>query len=241
MQLLKFALPFMLTVYGGIVTAQTSQPKAIAVVELFTSEGCSSCPPAEATLAQIKAAYPQNVLVLEYHVDYWNHLGWKDAYSSHDYTLRQQQYARQFHLDGSYTPQAVVNGNSEMVGSDKQKITTTINHVLSAKAANKINIVAHPQGNNIEVDYTASLAGEVLNIVLVQKSTATNVKGGENGGRHLAHTNVVRQLRIIDTEKTTGKTTVTLPAGLTAKDCSIIAYTQQKSNWTVTGAVEYGL
>ncbi len=94
------------------------------VLELFTSEGCSSCPPADAFLKQLDDAGRVNnveIIAIEEHVDYWDHLGWRDPFSSHDWTARQEDYARSFGRDGIYTPQLVVNGRSELVGSSSRE------------------------------------------------------------------------------------------------------------------------
>src|SRR5216684_761419 len=94
------------------------------VLELFTSEGCSSCPPADAFLKQLDDAGRVNnveIIAIEEHVDYWDRLGWRDPFSSHDWTERQEQYALAFHHDGSFTPQFVVNGRSELSGSSSRK------------------------------------------------------------------------------------------------------------------------
>ncbi|MEO7532910.1 MAG: DUF1223 domain-containing protein, partial [Ferruginibacter sp.] len=116
-------------------TSQPPAPQGFAVVELFTSEGCSSCPPADAAMSVIANKYKEQVFVLGFHVDYWNRLGWKDEFSSSDYSKRQRNYATAFSLEGVYTPQVVVNGKSQFVGSDKSKIEKVIQSQLNEKAA----------------------------------------------------------------------------------------------------------
>src|SRR6186997_2744530 len=102
------------------------------LIELFTSEGCSSCPPADEALEEIQKKYnDKNVLVLGYHVDYWNKLGWKDVFSDASFTQRQEYYSRIFHLNSIYTPQVVVNGKSEFVGSNKEKLISSIEEQLN--------------------------------------------------------------------------------------------------------------
>ena len=213
------------------------QSNGFAVVELFTSEGCSSCPTAEKVLAEIGNEHKPNVYVLEFHVDYWNHLGWKDVFSDHAYSLRQQQYTSLLHLNSAYTPQAIVNGKQEMVGSDKAALTAAIKNGLSRNNANQLHITAHASGNNVTVYYTLSdKKDQVLNVTIVQKATEMNVRSGENSGRTLKHTNVVRSFKVINSPENAGTVTITLPAGVQAKDCMIVAYTQQKDNWNTTAA-----
>jgi len=209
-----------------------------AVVELFTSEGCSSCPAAETALSEIRDEYKQDVYVMEFHVDYWNNIGWKDVFSSSEYTARQQQYVQQFHLGSEYTPQAVVNGRNELVGSDRGKLHGFINSALQKKPANTLTLTAKQLDGKISVSYSAANAnGQLINIALVQKNAETNVKRGENSGRKLKHINVVRAFT---TAKTAGAATINidLPAGLSAADCTIIAYTQQAHSLEITGAAQ---
>ena len=209
-----------------------------AVVELFTSEGCSSCPSAEAALADIHNEYKQHVYVMEFHVDYWNYIGWKDVFSNSEYTKRQQQYASIFELGSTYTPQAIVNGKDELVGSDRGKLHSLINENLQKKPLNTIGLNTSVNGNNVSVKYSVTdTKGQVLNIALVQKQAETNVRKGENSGRKLKHINIVRELKTVDA-KEQGSLNIPIPQGLSANDCIIIAYTQDKDNWQVTGAAE---
>ena len=174
---------------------------------------------------------------MEFHVDYWNYIGWKDPYSSSEYTLRQQEYVRHFGLGSSYTPQAVVNGKNELVGSNSAKLRQAINTGMQQKTLTTINIQAKAGGNHVSVTYTiAGGKGQLLHIALVQKDAETNVKRGENEGRKLKHINIVRSLKTI-TAQDAGSVTIELPSGLAAA-YAIIAYTQQQDSFEITGAAQ---
>lgn len=217
---------------------QPAANNGFAVVELFTSEGCSSCPAAEKVLAQVHGEYKQNVYVLEFHVDYWNYIGWKDVFGSKEYTLRQQQYADKFRLGSTYTPQAIVNGKSELVGSDNGKLHSIINDDLQHTPSETITLSAKANAGNIAITYTVTdPQNQLLNIALVQKNAETDVKRGENSGRKLKHMNIVRVLKTVDAQKS-GTINITLPGELTKASCIIIAYAQQKDTWAVSGAAE---
>ena len=178
----------------GISKPVVAPPTGISLIELFTSEGCSSCPKADKTVAEIQEQYKDNVLVLCYHVDYWDHLGWKDAFSSHENTERQEYYAKVLHINSTYTPQAVVNGKEEFVGSEKSNLLSAINK-SSINRVSTLQLKAMQKGNNIEVNYTAGKANvnEKMVLFLVQMQATTKVGNGENGGRTLSHINIVRE------------------------------------------------
>ncbi len=215
-----------------------------AVVELFTSEGCSSCPAADEALAKISKEYKNNVYVLGFHVDYWNRLGWKDMFSSEGYTSRQQQYAALFGLNSVYTPQVVVNGKTEFTGSDESRLRKTIQEELRTRPGIPVSATAKTNdGKNVEVIYSETGAdGQLLNIALVQLHAETDVKKGENEGRHLLHTNIVRAFKTVVLKKEDkGSVMLPLPQGLAAKDCMVIVFLQEKNTFHVTGSVEVNI
>src|SRR4051794_12486359 len=118
-------LGFLLLFFAVAAAAQT---RPVVVVELFTSEGCSSCPPADALLRdqQARGLPDADLVLLGEHVDYWNHLGWRDAFSSAQFTARQQDYVAHLRLASAYTPQAVVDGRAELIGSDESELHRAI-------------------------------------------------------------------------------------------------------------------
>lgn len=217
--------------------------EGFAVVELFTSEGCSSCPPADKVVAELAAQYPKDVYILSFHVDYWNYLGWKDVFSKPEFTKRQNGYANQFQLNSIYTPQVVVNGKHEFVGSNKAKLQSAITQELENTAGGFIALTAAASDDQaVSVSYKADVPTSAqLNIALVQKEAETIVKRGENGGRKLQHINVVRDFTSVAVQETrSGSAIFRLPAGLSKQQLKVIAYLQGK-NGAIIAAKELPL
>jgi hypothetical protein len=237
---------FMVLVGLFSVQAVTSPPnKPVAVVELFTSQGCSSCPPADRLLTEISkqaVANGQAVYALSFHVDYWDRLGWRDPYSDHRYTVRQQQYARQFKLESIYTPQAVLNGKREFVGSNRAQLTAQLASALDEPAPVAVQLSATRQGQTITVNYklTGTLSGAVLNVALVSSVVSTVVKRGENAGHTLSHNNVVRAFTTIRATEN-GQATLTAPADFDPANGALIGYVQQENSLTTLGATRIGI
>ena len=183
--------------------AETAPPEeaettGVALVELFTSEGCSSCPPADAALADLVADDEPGVLALSFHVDYWNRLGWRDPFSSAEISARQRAYAPT--LDGRvYTPQAVVNGTEGFVGSRRTQLGAAVQRALATPASVTLSPSAKRDGETVTVatDVEGAPQGAVLHVALVQKRAATDVARGENGGRRLEHVHVVRAMESV--------------------------------------------
>ena len=174
--------------------------KTPVVLELFTSEACSSCPPADRLLQSLDATQPfkgADLIVLSEHVDYWNDSGWIDPYSSKLFTARQQTYAEHFRLDGAYTPQVVVDGQRETVGGNLDGIRTA---VAAAVRNPKIALtISNPvqDGNRLKFHLTSAdlprTEGPVtVYVALAENTVQSKVARGENGGRSLTHVAVVR-------------------------------------------------
>ena len=163
--------------------------RAETVLELFTSQSCSSCPPAEALLAEL-ASQP-GVLALGLHVDYWDRLGWKDPYSSAGYTARQRRYAALLDDDSIYTPELVVNGRTGVVGSDRRAVASAI---TASQAGPQVPLHLTRDGAGLVADAGTGAGSAVLMLVGFDPHRVTRVGGGENGGRTLEETNIVRSL-----------------------------------------------
>jgi hypothetical protein len=186
-----------------LVPRQASGDRVPVVLELFTSEGCSSCPPADAVLSKLAKDQPVpgvQIIPLGMHVTYWDDLGWKDAASLADATARQHDYGRLFGEDRIYTPQAVVDGRDELVGSDEAGVTRALLRAAKQPHAH-VTLSARFQGADAVVatvavtDVPSDVKEKVRTLVLVTEDGLTSiVKRGENGGRTLRHDAVVRRL-----------------------------------------------
>jgi len=218
------------------------ETRGFALVELYTSEGCSSCPPADAVIAKIeKESADKPIYILAYHVDYWNHLGWKDQFSSADFSKRQKDYARFLKTDGIYTPQIVVNGKTEFVGSEEGKLRNAISTSLQNAIAIKISLEAAPVSpKEVILKYTVANTDKnaVLQVAVVEKSATSKVAAGENNGRTLGHVQIVRKLQQINLKGSSGSLNISLPEGFNRKDWEIIGFLQNESNGSVTGAAK---
>lgn len=216
--------------------------KGFALVELFTSEGCSSCPPADELVARVqKEVGDKPVYILAYHVDYWNRLGWKDVFSSADYSKRQNEYARWLNLSQVYTPQIVVNGKTEFVGSQEERLRSTIKSGLQGSDSVQLNLSVTLSTNNTasvqyKVEGNTGSAPNVISLALVQKQAVVKVERGENGGRTLAHAQIVRNLQTMPLNKNNGSATIALPAGVEARGWEVIGFVQNTSNGAVLAA-----
>jgi hypothetical protein len=199
----------LLFVYVALANGTAAAPAAAVpvLVELFTAEGCSSCPPADTMLEKMLEAQPASgaeIVGLGEHVDYWDRLGWKDRFSSAALTSRQQKYAARPKGGDVYTPQMVVDGQDAFVGSDLSAARRAIERAISAphgvvritcdvSAGNALNVTVAVSG------LPASSAGERADIIVAvtEDRLRTEVKRGENQGRTLTHAAVVRELRTV--------------------------------------------
>ncbi len=218
-------------------TNTENQSKNYVLVELFTSEGCSSCPPADKVLARLQKEQPvENVEIipLALHVDYWNYLGWRDEFSSADYSARQNGYAEKFKLDSIFTPQMVVDGQTQFVGS---QFDTAVNSVKNSAKLKKAEVEMTIENNNLKVDISGLPNHEAAYVwfVITEDNLQTDVKRGENSGRKLPHTGVVRQMNLIETlnenaKSFSGSQTVALQKNWEKKNLNLIVFVQGKNS-----------
>ncbi|WP_457129121.1 DUF1223 domain-containing protein [Mucilaginibacter sp. HD30] len=223
----------------------TTVSEGFAVVELFTSEGCSSCPPADALVAKVQQQYAgKPVYILAYHVDYWNRLGWKDVFSSNEYSQRQRSYAQHLKLQSVYTPQIVVNGKTEFVGSEAGNLYKAIESGLKTIAQPNLALsLVNVKGNSLTVNYKTEVKpGIDLLLALVEKYAQTDVKAGENNGRKLSHVQIVRALHKVNAmADKSGTERFNLPTSIKAKNIEIIGLLQNTVTGEITGAAKAAL
>jgi hypothetical protein len=196
---LKIALLAILTSLNTASAADTNHAKP--VIELFTSQGCSSCPPADKLLA--KLAKRDDIIALSYNVDYWDYLGWKDTLATSANTKRQYAYARARGDGKVYTPQAIVDGMRHVVGSRPNKIETALSATEKYRLATRVSlaVTTAPDGLSIELDgeIPPKVKAAVVSIAAVQPTVEVKIKRGENHGRSITYHNVVRKFVSVGT------------------------------------------
>jgi hypothetical protein len=240
---------------SGNSLAPTTSP---VVVELFTSEGCSSCPPADALLARLSAQPPAanvQVIALEEHVDYWNDLGWSDPFSSSEWTARQYAYAGVLGNGNPYTPQMVVDGSAEFVGSRVQLAAKSIAEA-AARAKTPVTLSQgtspKPGAETVSVQVgklVPSAKGGAPEVWLAITETGLHsaVTGGENVGHDVHHAAIVRSLRKIGEAKEgsevafSGEASISLRGGWKRENLKAVAFVQEKKSRRIVGAAEMPL
>jgi hypothetical protein len=218
------------------------QPKQAVLVELFTSEGCSSCPPADKTLAFLEKEQPAmnaEIITLSLHVDYWDYLGWKDEFSSADFSERQTVYADKLKLDSTYTPQMVVDGRTQLVGSDTGKAVSSIMEAAKAQKA-KIELSNNEKSLKINISDIPTHEDSSVFMAVAENNLVSKVKRGENSGRVLEHISVVRELREIgkitssDT-KFSSETALQIQSNWKKENVKIVVFVQENDSRKILG------
>ena len=224
------------------------------VVELFTSEGCSSCPPADELLKRLSETQPvagAEVIALEQHVDYWNRLGWADPFSAEQFSARQGTYADAFGSMGIYTPQMIIDGQTEFPGGNQTKARDAIAaaaHTSKATLTLARNGTTKPEGVPLSVrveKLPTTNADDTLEVLLAitEDGLRTDVPRGENAGRTLAHASVVRELSTLgeisprDTQPFAAQPVVTLSEKWQLKNLRAVVFVQEHTSRRVLGAM----
>ena len=241
-----------MAVRPGLLTAKPltpliPRPSSVVIVELFTSEGCSSCPPADSLLRQVhlkETSAGQLIVGISEHVTYWNNLGWKDPYSSQVFTDRQSLYASRLSPDGPYTPQMVVDGREQFVGSDGGTLGRALADAGRRAHVDLRILSSTPSDSVLDVRFAVSGSfSKALDIVAVFADDAdrSNVLRGENNGRLLEHVSVARTLNVAATIRDSGEESfrLALPDGFqsgTAGGHHPILFAQEPHQGTILGA-----
>jgi hypothetical protein len=216
------------------------------LVELFTSEGCSSCPPADALLAKLYLSQPVDtaeIIVLEEHVDYWDNLGWHDRFSSHQFTDRQNDYGSRLHFDSAYTPQMIVDGTDQFVGNDGPHALRAIQHAAQTSklqlTLSRPVVDGHRISATISTTATSGQPKADLYAVLVDPTDTTDVRRGENGGRRLQHVSVVRVMQRIGSLKDLSSPhefSLNAPADAVPASMHVVVFAQRGGEGAILGA-----
>ena len=238
----------------AVVAAQGQDNRVPVIVELFTSEGCSSCPPAEQLLNRLSDRQPvagARIIPLEEHVDYWNQLGWTDPFSSALYRGRQNDYAaRLFFTDNIYTPQMIIGGQVGFSGGNSKRAQDEIAHAIQAQS---VFVDLKAMANRTDADLV-DLAVQVTNakngkfhnsnvfLAVTESGLETNVPAGENAGRLLAHAPVVRSFGVIGKLDSKGSNggqivnTMRLPHEWQRQNLRAVVFVQERDSYKITGA-----
>lgn len=242
---------FFTTLMGTLIIPQTAayaaqkdraaSPQSLTVIELYTSQGCSSCPPADAYLGEL--AKRDDLLPLSFHVDYWDYIGWKDTNALPHNGTRQRSYARQFGLRYVYTPQMVIQGSGQVTGSDKSSIEEQIAKAQQTARPLPMSLTRQA-GDTIVLSIPAAPVKQDARILLVgfDKEQQTIIKRGENRGKTISYHNIVRHLdEIGQWSGDEFRLPLTLP-DMTSTDfdaCAVLL--QDKGNGHILGAVRLDL
>ena len=239
--------------FGWISLGLAEDARAPVIVELFTSEGCSSCPPADETLARLERTQPVSgarVIALEEHVDYWNQLGWQDRFSAPVFRLRQNEYARLFQTDSIYTPQMVVNGQIEFVGDD---MTRAVREVAKAAVVPSygLKLVLERDARDaaltnlavfIRNNRSGKPAAAEVYLAVTESRLSSNVVQGENAGRMLRHAPVVRSFGVIGSLEARQfneigvKSTLKIPEDWNREHLHAVVFVQDRASHRITAA-----
>jgi hypothetical protein len=240
--------------------SQSPQPAADSlsttpvVVELFTSEGCSSCPPADSLLAKMETAQPfkgVQIIAIEEHVDYWNQQGWVDPFSSIEWTDRQQVYVTALHQEGPYTPQMVVNGHAQLVGSRADQAVKAVQDAQTTPAT-PVKLTPASGGNLNEPHFTLSV-GKIAQLspgdsaevwlAITESGLSSQVSRGENAGHNLSHASVLRSMRRIgnadahaETTSFQGDASLKLKSNWKRENLTAVVLVQEKKSRRILGA-----
>ena len=251
LMLTRLAALLCVAVLSAIAPVRGTVPRPLTpiLVELFTSEGCSSCPPADAFLQRLIDAQPipdVQVIGIGHHVTYWDHQGWRDRFSSETLTDRQRQYGSALHVADIFTPQMIVDGRSQFVGSDAKAGVKAIEEAASRPHGTMVIVLEPAAVGRVAVSLTAAGLPSLsrsnradMVVAVTEDGLTSNVRAGENSGRTLAHAAVVRRLTTVGEalgEQASARTEVALDREWRRERLKIVAFVQERSSRRVLGA-----
>ena len=235
--LLTFIVVFGLNIY-------TIKGQSPVVLELFTSQGCSSCPAADNLLDEVKTVYNDNVIPLSYHVDYWNYIGWKDPFSKALFTEKQKLYSQKFNSSTIYTPQVVVNGAEHFVGSNESILKSKISEYSGKNTSSNIQL-SNPNTSNNRINLNYELQGKFqgkrLRVALVIEERVTSVKRGENRNRILKNANIVIAEQYVKALQDKGQFNIEIPSIVQADDKLRVVAILENETFDILGAKQLAI
>jgi hypothetical protein len=236
----------------SLPAAQAQEKRVPVIVELFTSEGCSSCPPADALLSRLERSQPvagAQIIALEEHVDYWNNLGWVDPFSAPQYRVRQNDYAQRFFIESVFTPQMVVNGQAQFTGNDGSRALQEIGRaqapVVQVDLRTAVN-AGDPELLDLFVQVTNLKTGKAhaanVYLAVTESELVSSVLRGENSGRQLRHAPVVRSFGVIGKIQASAANagqivnTLRFPREWRRENLRAVVFVQERDASKITGA-----
>jgi hypothetical protein len=219
---------------------ETEFAPGFVVLELFTSQGCSSCPPADALLAEYANGKNKQIIPLSFHVDYWNRLGWVDPFSNKLYSERQQWYSQHLPKGSIYTPQLIVNGQAEVVGNNRTAVKGLVEKQLNRKQQASIEVsttITDKHSLNCNYVLDGSWENSLINFALVEKKATTHIQAGENEGKIMTNQNIVRQF-ISKPAIAKGSQVISLPENMPYSAYSIVMYLQNMKTGEIKAATQ---
>jgi hypothetical protein len=231
-----------LLLFLAMLSCSAQDQSRYAVVELFTSESCLSCPSGDRNLSELSSAMQkagQPVYCLEYHVDYWGKGDWKDPFGKNQFTIRQENYSRVLPGKEMYTPQLIINGTSELTATDFEKTRSETEKALHTSSGRMIGLrIDSVRNDSAFVHYTTpgANANQVLRLVVSENGLQSVVTSGVNKGETLHHDNLVRILFTADNPGTSGRAAIPLKGFVVNSLCELTGFLQEKKTMRITGA-----
>jgi hypothetical protein len=236
----------------SLLAAQAQDKRTPVIVELFTSEGCSSCPPADALLSRLERSQPvagAQIIALEEHVDYWNNLGWVDPFSAPQYRVRQNDYAQRFFIESVFTPQMVVNGQAQFTGNDGNRALQEIGRAPAPAVQVELRTAVNagdPELLDLFVQVTNLKAGKAraanVYLAVTESELVSSVLRGENSGKQLRHAPVVRSFGVIGKIQASAANagqivnTLRFPREWRRENLRAVVFVQERDASKITGA-----